>query len=335
MGNPFRLMTVAAAVAIVAVGCTNQEDEGGNPDPTASERAGQEAEAEENHEPSGRLQLAGWEDVQPQRGVSAALHAVEVTDAGDLLFEFEALNQGRGGVGLATRRGGVLALDDLGNVYPFVEPEDNDELDFETDHRMVGTLAFEGPIDENARRVTVAFNQREDDELVDGAEYGRGTSRPRLLIEDVPLPGVGLEEEADRASTGDLIDEVVVEVDETVRPSENEDVEFTLVQYVVRGQSVLVDVEIVNESTVPVHFTQGSPRLRDDQDTRFSYQRDEDADRDERILRLAPGEELSATLGWRGTLPEDVGSLEIEFNMNRGRDQRPNVQVDLPLPNDG
>jgi hypothetical protein len=328
-----RLAALGVAVALLA-GCTGDADPAPEDDETPEAATdGPTDDAGDEPTPSGRLQLTGWQESHPVL-ITVALRAVEVDTDGHVLVDFEAINRGIRSGGASIGQSGVLLRDDLGNVYPFVRSEEHERLRFNADERMSGTLAFTGPIDPEARRITVAFNQLEQDvELVAAADDVL-SQFPKFLFEDVPLPGVGLEVDADRGGSGDsLATDQRLEVGVTVTPDLNPDLEVTVVAYATDGLTVRLELEAVNRSNEVVVLTRADPVLRDDRDSRYVFERAETADRDEENLRLEPGEEVSATLAWRGVIPADAGSLVARFNSeNFENPSAPHFVVDLPLP---
>ncbi|WP_052668997.1 hypothetical protein [Nitriliruptor alkaliphilus] len=335
VGARSRVLMPAVIVAVLAGACTSATDDDVPVDDGQVVDAGEVGDeaVTEQAAPGGRLQLTGWAEDHP-KVMTVALRAIEVDAAGNLLIDIEAVNSSLHGNSASIGMRGVLARDDLGNVYDFVRPEGNGRLQFVRDERMTGTLAFEGPVDPAARTVTVAFNQQDDAETLIRAAEDNLNQFPRFLFEQVPLPGVGLEAEADRGGTADaLTTEQEIEVGVTVQPEINEGVSVTVLRYRTDGRTITVELEAVNNSNRVVELTSGNPHLRDGRDTKYGYQRSESDDRDERVLRMDPGQEVTAVLAWRGLIPDDAEFLALEINSERWQTPTsPHVYVEMPLP---
>jgi hypothetical protein len=324
-------------VGLLLASCTGGPEGGEGPsEPSAAEvgNAPGDAPEDEATAPFGRLRLAGFREDQAG-GKSVDLRSVEVDEAGHILIDFEAVNSGTRVLrlnGLAT-----IVEDDLGNRYPFRPPPDNDDLTLDSDQRMAGTLAFEGPIAPEARRLVVGFNQRTAatvDELVSAQERPAFDQFPPMLFRDVPLPGVGLEDEARTDAGGSLLDTQVVEVGQTASPDAAPDVEITIVSYETDGRILELDLEAVNRSGVPVSILSSLPVLTDDLGSRFEY-RPAQADAAERQLLLEPGTEASATLGFRAPLRPAATELRLtlnSFGLRSPNERAPGIEFVLPMP---
>lgn len=332
---------VARAVLVGCVllaGCTSGDDGAVDGDGTADgdpgEAAAPPAAEDEPSEPAGRLQLTGFEEHQAG-GLSLALLSVEIADGGHILVEIEAVNSGTG-----TRRLSGLStivVDDLDNRYRFVPPPDDTSLTLRSDQRMTGTLSFEGPIDRDAQRLTVAFNQRRDTptpELVSAQDRQANDQYAPMAFRDVPLPGVGLEDEATSDAGGSLLDPVIVDVGDVGTPDAAPDVEVTVVRYTTDGRTLELEIEVVNGSSQRVRMMAERPVLTDDLGSRFQYRRAE-GDRTEQLLELEPGEEASATLGFRATLRPEASELRLTLNgfgMRNDSERTPGLVFTLPVP---
>jgi hypothetical protein len=327
------LVVVAALGSVLLAGCTSS-DGGATPPTDAASEDEAAADGAGDEGPRGSLRLTGWVQEHP-RMVAVALRGVEVDAAGHLLLEVEAVNRGfRGRSAASLADVGVRVRDDLGNTYAFQRPEEHRTLRFVADERLMGTLAFEGPIDPDARYLEVGFNQSRDTS-VPASEDGI-SQYPRFLFEQVPLPGVGLEDEADRGSSGSLIDEATVEIDQVADIPWLDGLEVTLVRYVVGGGVVTFELEAVNGTRRAVQLATDSPRMDDGRGSTFVREQDTSDDRDERVIRMEPGEASSATISFRGTIAPDAEALELRLNGNMRSsesDSSPFVQfADLPLP---
>lgn len=308
-------------------------------DPASQQSSGhrrQEA-SERTTGAAGSLRLSGWVESH-QRMVSVALRAVTVDPDGHLLLEVEAVNRGfRGRNATSLALTDVRATDDLGNTYAFQRPEEHEDLRFHADERLTGTLAFEGPVDPAARRLEIGFNQR-DGESVPTAD-DNPSQYPKFLFDDVPLPGVGLEREADRGGSSSLIDVVTVELE---RPADLDwlvDLEVVLLRYRQDEQSIEFDLEAANTRDLAVELAVGHPRLDDGTDAQFVYEPNESDDRDEQVVRLEPGDQASFTLAFRGPISPESDGLRLRLNPNSNpRENSPRPLVifdDIPLPEEG
>ncbi len=327
------VIAAVAVLALAAVGCDGSPAEDSpTGDEVDADTSGSEPSDEETTAtgPAGSLRLSGWVEEHPAR-VALSLRGVEVDAAGHLLLDVEAVN--RGSV-VSVAEFGVRVRDDLGNRYAFQRPEDNGGLRFTVDERLTGTLAFEGPIDPDARYLEVGFNQSGDGS-VSAAEDGI-SQYPAFLFEQVPLPGVGLEDEAVRGPSSELMEEQVVEVGQVGEVAYLDGLEVTLQRYVVGTGVIRVELEAVNGTGRAVQLAAGSPRLDDGRDSHIVYEANESDDRAERVIEMGPGDEATVTISFRGTIASDAESLQLRLNGHtRGEESatKPYMEFnDLPLP---
>jgi hypothetical protein len=323
-------------VTALLVGCTGAGSDDG---PATADEDGSVAapEPEEEVRPSGRLLLTGFAEHQ-LAGLSMALRGVEVVDGEHLLVEIEAVNSGTS----TKRLNGLTTFleDDRGNRYPFRPPAEDGSLTLRNDQRLTGTLSFEGPLDPEARRFVLAFNQSFDteaDEAVGAQDRPSTDHYPPMAFRDVPLPGVGLEAEATLEEPGSLLDDTTVEVGVTASPEAAPDVEVTVVGYTTDGRTIEIDLEVVNGSSETVRMLAHRPHLTDDLGSRFHFRRGEGDDAEQR-LELRPGEEASATLGFRATLRPAAGELRLtlnSFSLRDGNERAPGLVFTLPMPDGG
>lgn len=286
---------------------------------------------------NGALRLSGWVEHNP-RMISVALRSVEVDDHGHLRLDIEAVNRGfRGRSASSLALSDVRVTDDLGNQYAFQRPEEHRDLRFEADERLTGTLAFEGPVDPDARHLEVAFNQR-DGESVPTSE-DQPSQYPKFLFADVPLPGIGLEDAADRGGSSSLLEVSTVELDLPAQIDWLPDLDVTLLRYHHDGQTTEFDLEAANQTDLPVELASGHPRLDDGTDGQIVYEPNDSDDRDERVIRLEPGDEATFTIAFRGAISPQSEGLRLRLNPNNHRSEsptRPFVRFeDLPLPEEG
>jgi hypothetical protein len=333
MCSPYRARAVLAGVVLLAA-CTGSGDAPTDPGTEGGSAASEEQTVEEPLEPAGRIYLSGFREDQAG-SLSLALRAVEIDDDGHILVDIEAVNSGT-----STRRLSGLAtimVDDVGNRYGFRPPSDDGSLTLRSDERMTGTLVFEGPVDPDARHLTFGLNQRSGTEvgqLVSASDRQATDQYPPMLFADVPLPGVGLEDEASSDDGGDLLDSRYVEVGETAAPEATPEVEVTVLGYETDGRTVELDLEVVNGSGGTVRMLAERPVLTDDLGSRFHYRRVE-GDRAEQRLELAPGEEGAATLGFRATLQPAATELRLTLNgfgMRNDSERTPGLVFTLPMP---
>lgn len=339
-----RLAALCAAGAFAVAGCTSgggsegtddvaapvpTEDEGdvdaGDAGDADDESGSEPEEPEEPEGPHGRLQLGQFIEQSPA-STNLELGAVEVDANGDLLLDIEAVFRGRSQVSIA--QFGVRVRDDVGNTYAFRAPTDNDRLQMRPDERMTGTLAFEGPVDPEARYLEVGFNQQGDEAVF--AADDRPNQYPKFLFTEVPLPGIGLEAEAGEGGGGEgLTEATTVEVGATAESERFEGYEATVVEYTEDGQTITFSVEVVNNASRMVSLTSGNPRLDDGQDSRFRWVEPEDVPRrsPEGRVELDPGDEATVEVAFRGVISDDAESLRLRFD---------EVTIEgIPVPGDG
>jgi hypothetical protein len=95
------------------------------------------------------------------------------------------------------------------------------------------------------------------------------------------------------------------------------------------GQNVEIDLEAVNGSGRTITLANDDPLLRGG-GSQFIYAPIEDDDATRR-LELRSGEEATITLGFRGTLDEDVESLRLTLNwLSGGSVENISPQFDFP-----
>ncbi|WP_157042092.1 hypothetical protein [Nitriliruptor alkaliphilus] len=332
-----RGLALVLVVALVA-GCTTGGDDGPADDgPAADVDAAEPAEPDELR-PNGRLVLTGWQEHHLGSQVSVALRGVEVDAAGFLTVDIESVNanfRGAGMVSLADPH--VWVVDDLGNEHPMVRPAVDERLRFPKDHRLSGVLAFEEPLAAEARTFTLMFNQRPGDQLISASEHDPSVS-PKFLFEGVPLPGVGLEVEADRGEAGQLTDRAVAEVGETYTPDHLPEVEVTVHRVVGDGRTVSIEFDVRNGSSRQILLAGSLPWLDDGHGSTFvTVEQDRDnTEVAERRVELEPGDEATVTLSWRGVVAADADTLTLTLNTGT-RDENsglaPYLRIDdLPVP---
>lgn len=339
--SKWRELGAATAAAALLGACTSGAVDPGAEDPGPEDGGGAAGEATaeaepEVVEPHGRMRLTGFREDQ-RAGRSVALLAVEVDEDGHLHVEFEAVNSG----GRQMRLNGLTTMveDDHGNAYAFREPTDGSDLQLRPDERMTGTLVFRGPVDPEARRFTLAFNQvgqRSATEVVGAEDSPQTDQYPPFAFREVPLPGVGLEDEASTGDGAPLLASQTVEVDQTASPEGHPDVEVTLVEYETDGRTLRLQVEAVNRSSQRVTLLHDQPVLVDDVGSRFTFLRAGE-DEAERRLILEPGTEASATLGYRATLRPEATELRLTFNsfafvVDSQQRNAPGLRFTLPMP---
>jgi hypothetical protein len=340
--------SMALLVAVVAIAACTSED---TPSVIPTEDGGGQTAATDaapaTHGPEGVMELAGIQQTHSS-GTTVAVTAVEVDDAGDLYVSFEALVAGRRSAALVSD--GALAEDDLGGRYEFVPPEGNPTIDLAQDSRAEFTLAFEGPVDADATRVSVGLNSRRD--FLTVADTYPNTSRPTFTFADLPLPGVGLDDEA--AGPGDTVGLDLEPRSTTVTGAEHlgpARIRVAVTQIEVTPTLVTVDIEAVHEGDVARNVTEVPPRLAVEVDgqslsDQYPFELEwittDDGTLDR--LTLEPGDELRASFAFRGVVPPEATALRLGFQvtgvqLDRGgdADERPNSNLraiipGLPLP---
>lgn len=330
-----RCRAVLLVLGCLLVACSPSDD--GEPSDAirteGQEDAAAAGDADEDSVPSGRLQLSGYADVH-RTGMSVEATAVSVDEGGHLLIEVDAVNARSANSSFDLNAFAVMAEDDLGNRYPVHGVED-DELDIPKDHRLRGTLAFEGPIDPGARRVSLGLNQaRADEGLSPSSTFDSLSRNTPFLVADLPLPGVGLEDEAVNPD-GDALEHHVVEVDQTQQGHSNDEVTVTVVEYETDGRTLHVHLEAVNRSGRRVRVLANRPHLEDDQGRDFDYLSVDSDEQDERRLTLESGEEAEATLAFRRVLAADAEELHLTLNgfaLSRDFAGSPGFEFTMPAP---
>lgn len=334
--HPFRAAAALAAMAALVVACEAGPGPDDPPAPTTqgAEPTGATASVvDAAPTPSGRLELTGWQQTHPG-ATSVALHAIEVDDSGHVHLDVEVVT-GPNEVELA--RFGTFLEDNLGSRHPLIPPSDNPDVAVPTDSRLRATFAFEGPIDDEATHVTFAINAA-GDRIVDAEDDDNPRSTgARLAFRDIPLPGVGFDDEADRGESSDLVEATSVDVEATqAHPG---GVVVTVTRVATDTRSVRIDIEVDNPTGREVRLLAGNPHLYEGSQQASSvgpYQVAEVDDSEVRQLDIPAGGQASATLAFRGAIGPDVTSLEL--TLNGGQDDDADTPVpgftigDLPVP---
>lgn len=339
-----------AVTALLLTGCTGtgaEDDPSGLLTPVATDSATTDADdgppptpvpSPTPSGPNGRLELSGWDQFH-SNPTSIELQAIEVDDAGHILIDLDAVNSyHRGQVRLALND--VFATDDLGTSYEFVRPvgtRDEQRLGLDADQRLSGTLAFVGPVDPEATTLDVGFNNL--DSRQDGfiaAEEDTQGQFPKFYFAGVPLPGVGLDDEADRG--GSQVNAPTIDVNRTVEPDDWPGVALLVEEITADGRTVTIDLEISNQYDRTLKFLNRNPVLDDGHGNRFYYVDNATGDLAERQLELTPGDEASVRLSWRGRLDPNADTFSLTLNgLDRGGrpdlTTAPHIPIgDLPVP---
>ncbi|MFA9431665.1 hypothetical protein [Egicoccus sp. AB-alg2] len=350
--RPRSLTAVLTAGTLAVSACTG----GGSGDATGAAPADESTlEAAKEREPagaSGTIELAGVQQTHPS-GATVAVNAITVDEAGDVYVEIEALVAGRRGAQLAGRT--TILEDDLGNRYEFVQPDGNRTLDFARDTQATATLAFVGPLDVDATRVTLGLNGHFRDGARPTSDTPARTTTPTFAFEGLPLPGVGLDDEA--AGPDDVVGLQIPSADVQVTDAAHEGpaqvtIEVTGIE--VSPSLVIVTLEARNEGDREKNLIQRPPELRVEQDGQslgndhpFAFEGITTEDGDVDRLTLAPGEEATASFAFRGVVPARATGLRLGFQVlqsevDRGAPRTEEraagnptvVFTGLPLPDD-
>lgn len=343
-------LSLTTVAAIFLAGCTGDGDgPGGGP---TEEGAATTATPDEAAGPSGTIALAGVQQTHPS-GTTVAVTAITVDEAGHVLIDIEALVSGRRDASLNSWR--TVLIDDLGNGYEFVEPLANANIAIARDHEADAVLAFVGPIDPAATRVSLGINGNYDGTLRDPAEELANTITPVFTFEGLPLPGVGLDDEG--AQPGDQVGLVLPEseIDVTGVVHEGEArvrVEVTRIK--VEPALVTITVEAHNTSDRERNLIQRPPELRAELDgeslgNRYPFEfvglttEDGEVDR----LTLGPGDQAFGEFAFRGVVPPEATGLRLGFQvlqaeLDSGAPNSPENEFSsptvvfrsLPLPDD-
>ena len=200
--------------------------------------------------------------------------------------------------------------DDVGNEYLLDRVDGNISLRLSGGERLEGTLAFEGPLHEDAESVEIVFNEDSDPE-------GRGQRDriyPHFVFGPIALDGSGVEDDRVEAA-----EPVVVEVDLEERVADGTTMRVTRLE--VTELAILVDVDLVvasERTNVWLDNQMSTPALvRDDQGEEYRLTPVEGNS----SLRVRGGERLEGTLSFQGPLRDGVESLEVVFNEDRDPEQ--------------
>lgn len=339
-------LALTAAAALGVAGCTG---DGGTPANTSTEEAAT-TDASEATGPSGTIELAGVQQTHGS-GTTVAVTGVTVDEAGHVLVDIEARVTGRRDARLGSSE--TILLDDLGHRYEFAEPAANRNLAIARDHEAEATLAFIGPIDPDATRVSLGINGNYDGTIRTVDDEHANTLTPTFAFEDLPLPGVGLDDEG--AGPDDEVGLVLPEAEVDVTGVAHEgaaQVRVEVTRIKVEPSLVTVTVEARNNGDREKNLIERPPELRAELDgesfgDRYPFEfvglttEDGDVDR----LTLGPGDEATGDFAFRGVVPPEATGLRLGFQVLLGElDQgapfgeesefgSPTVVfTDLPLP---
>lgn len=197
-----RTMVVGGVVALASVGCDSMEDLASGPDSTVSsedetvpdDQSDAPADGGEDDDGQSRDQEAEPAgassdlDIQQRHPNGTVLRVLGVSLADtSTSVKVEAVNGFTEPILLNDF--GIHLVDDLGNAYNFVEPEQNAELEVAPGAVLSGTLTFLGRIEEGAESLRLVVNTFEADETVDVANDFRLSNSPKFKIDDIPIPG--------------------------------------------------------------------------------------------------------------------------------------------------
>lgn len=331
--HPSRAALALAILGVTAAGCDSTPVPDDGPTQTSSELPTGASADPAAATPSGALELTGWQQTHPG-AISAAVHAIEVDEGGHVLLDVEVVTSSND---IQLARFGTFLLDDLDNRYELVPPPDNPEIAIPPDSRMRARLAFEGPISDDATHVTFAINAV-GDRIVDAEDDTNPfSSGPKLAFRDLPLPGIGLQDEADRGESTALVADQSIDLD--VTQTHPTGVVVTVTRIFTDTRSVHVDIEVDNPTDREVRILSSNPHLYDapGQTSRVGgYEWAEVDDTQVAWLDIPAGGEASATLAFRGAVDADATSLEL--TLNGGADDDSDTTLpgftfsDLPIP---
>jgi len=349
--SPSRRLGAALATAVLLAACTGDDAPvatGADPQTTGTDR--DEPSEPEASGPAGTITLAGIQQSHAS-GTTIAVTGITVDEAGDVYLDLEALVAGRRGARLASDP--TILEDDLGNRYEFVPPEANSHLDFAQDTQASVTLAFEGPIDPDATRVTFGINGHFRDGARNISESPANTLTPTFAFDGLPLPGVGLDDEG--AGPDDAVglqqDSASIDVTGVVHEGDAH-VRIEITHIEVAPTLVTVTVEAINVGDREKNVIQAAPDLRAELDGQslgnnapFEFESLETEEGEFDRLTLGPGDEVTATFAFRGVVPPDATGLRMGFQvllaeLDRGAPSTPESQfssptvvfTELPLP---
>lgn len=335
--HPRPVAVTLAVVALLITGCRSEPGpEQPTPTPTTTEQDGSAADATAEPvaaTPSGSLELSGWQQTHPG-ATSVALHGIEVDETGHLLLDVEVVT---GPNDISLLRFDTFLLDDVDTRHDLIPPEDNPEVEVPADSRLRATLAFEQPIADDATHVTFAINALSDRIIDAQDDTNPHSSGPKLAFRDIPLPGLGLDDEADRGQTTDLVEPDSVDVD--ILQAHPDGVVVTVTRVASDTRSVRLDIEVENPTERDVKLLAGNPHLYDGPRQSSSvgpYEWAEVDDQQVRKLDVPAGGEASATLAFRGAVDPDATSLTL--TLNGGSNDATETTVpgftieDLPIP---
>lgn len=189
-------VAIAVGLALAAAACgpgqentpdaepvTTQEERSESDDAERSKR-GDEDDREEPQQAGESNDL----DIQQRHPNGSVLRVLGVSlGATSIGVEVEALNGFTAEIVLNNR--GVHLVDDLGNAYNFVEPEQNSSMKVAPGAVLSGTLTFIGRVEEDATSLRLLINTYDADETVDTADEYDKTNSPAFQIDDIPIPG--------------------------------------------------------------------------------------------------------------------------------------------------
>lgn len=195
-----RTMVVGGVVALASVGCDSMEDLASGPDSTVPSDGETGPGGQSDESPDGGDDERRSGDAAEPAGASSDLDIQQRHPNGTVLrvlgvvladtstsVEIEAVNGFTEEILLNDF--GIHLVDDLGNPYNFVEPEQNPELTVAPGAVLSGTLTFLGRIEAEAESLRLVINTFFPEETVDVANDFRLSNNPKFQIDDIPIPG--------------------------------------------------------------------------------------------------------------------------------------------------
>lgn len=206
MHGAYARSLAVAGVVLALAACGSSGDEAAAPAPVA-ETSSSSGEASPSASPSrssrasasAQPSAAGGggggggkatADLDQRHPNGTVLRVLGVTSAGtSTTVEVEAVNGFTKEISLNSK--GIHLVDDLGNSYNFVDPEQNAKLAVPPAGTLTGTLTFLGVLDEEAASLRLLVNTFDADDTVDlESEFDQATA-PAFQIDGLPVPDRG------------------------------------------------------------------------------------------------------------------------------------------------
>lgn len=297
---PRRTVLAAVACLVLATACTEDAPPESELTPVPTSTATEQAEPA-----SEPLQIELDLELRTGADSTFRLTGLEVADDRILVGVDFVLAADQSFVKLNASADPAVVVDDLGNEYPLLPPDDDQFLLIDGGQRLEGTLVYEGPLAADASTLQVLFNRQSDPE----GNTVNDRIQPALAFPPIPLDGSSPAPDGTSAPTA--VEEVQVELDLVEQDQFGST--FRVSGLEVTPTEILVDVLFrISPDLTFVQFdnSRDPAVLIDDLGNEYPLV----APSDNVVLMVEGGEELDGTLVYQGPLRPGATTLQVAFN---------------------